>query len=247
VNTEIRSQASQKAFDFPPPRPRPFLANLPGRIDTYEQGIARFFEWRTSLNYYATLEQIVDFVVNTRRVRVADLLTDTGVFALRLGGRKAFHGRIFSFDTNITLLERARQRARHLNLAHVVEFRESGGSSWPLAPSSVEIAVSIQDFHRHFAPAFLREAIRILAPDGHLLIAEVLEPRSARASVTGRWRRFHLRYVQKNPAEADGVYYDREEMIQLLFGAGFRQVVIQELRQAADPNDGVFSLIAATK
>ena len=39
----------------------------------------------------------------------------------------------------------------------------------------------------------------------------------------------------------------REETIQLLFGAGFRQVIVQDLSAPASPNSGVFSMIAATK
>jgi hypothetical protein len=61
------------------------------------------------------------------------------------------------------------------------------------------------------------------------------------------WRKFHLQFIQKNPAEARAIYYDREEIVQLLFRAGFRQVVIQGLSIPATPHSGVFSLIAATK
>jgi ubiquinone/menaquinone biosynthesis C-methylase UbiE len=247
VNTDSHAQGTQKAFDFSSPRPRPFLSGLPARIDGYEEGVARFFEWRTGLSYYATVDQIVDFVINTRRLRVADLLTDTGAFALRLSGRKAFHGKVFSFDSNITLLERARQRAKHLSLAHLVEFREFDGSRWPLPPAASEIAVSIFDFHRHSAPLFLEEARRILVPDGHLLIAELLVPENARHSLATLWRRLHIRYVHKNAAEAQGNFYDREVMIRMLFEAGFRQVVVQELRKPSSPGQGIFSLVAATK
>ena len=92
MKTEPPAQKSQKKFDFSPPQQRPFLANLPARIDTYEEGVARFFRWRTGLDYYLTIDQIVDFVVNTGRVKVMDLLTDTATFALRLAARKAFSG-----------------------------------------------------------------------------------------------------------------------------------------------------------
>jgi hypothetical protein len=36
-------------------------------------------------------------------------------------------------------------------------------------------------------------------------------------------------------------------MIDLIFGAGFRQIVIQGLKVPSSPHDGVFSLIAATR
>jgi len=247
VNTETPAAGFQKRFDFSPPRPRPFLANLPAGIDTYEDGVANFFQWRTSLNYYATIDQIVDFVINTRRTKIVDFLTDTGTFALRLVGRKAFLGRVYSFDTNITLLERARQRARHLNVQHLVEFREFQEPKWPVPDAFAELAVSIFDLHRRHAQQFLAEAARILMPEGHLILAEMLVPRSAQRAWSWAWKKLKLRYFQKKPDEAKAVYYDREELIQLLFDAGFRQVIVQGLRSALTTKEGVFSLIAATK
>jgi ubiquinone/menaquinone biosynthesis C-methylase UbiE len=239
--------SAQRKFDFSPPRPRPFLANLPAQIDGYEEGVARFFHWRTGLDYYATVDSIVDFVITTGRSKVIDLQSDTGTFALRLAGRKAFAGRVYSFDSNITLLERARQRARHMNLDPGIEFKEFDGVRVPLEDHSADIVVSIFDFHRHPAEQFLAEAVRLLAPEGYLLIGEVIEPDTPRTRLQWGWRRLHLKYIQKKPAEADGTYYDREELIRLIFGAGFRQVVIQGLKVPATPEDGVFSLVAATK
>jgi len=245
--TEIPGTGFQKQFDFPPPRPRPFLTNLPARIDTYEEGVARFFQWRTGLDYYATIDQIIDFVINTRRIKVIDFLADTGTFALRLAGRKAFLGRVYSFDNNITLLERSRQRARHLNLHQVVEFRQFEGTKLPVPDGFTEIAVSIFDFHRHPAEQFLAEAFRVLSLEGHLIIAEMLEPKTPRNAWNWKLKKVHLKYLKKNPTEAEGIYYDREEMIRLVFEAGFRQVIIQGLKTKSSPDEGVFSLIAATK
>jgi len=244
---KTKTTSAQKAFDFTQPRPRPFLSNLPARIDTYEEGLAKYFQWRTGLDYYATIDQIVDFVIGTKRTKVLDFLTDTGTFALRLAGRRGFSGTVHSFDNNITLLERARQRASHLNLQPMVNFSHCAEARLPVSDSFAEIAVSIFDFHRHPASQFLTEALRVLATDGHLLLAEMLEPKTTKNRCAWLWKRLHLMYVQKNPSEAQGVYYDKEEMIDLLFSAGFRQVIIQELSSPKSPDDGVFSLIAATK
>ncbi len=247
VVMEKQSAVGQQKFDFSTPRPRPFISNLPGKIDSYEEEQARFFRWRTGLEYYATIDQIVDFVINTGRTKVVDLLSDTATFALRLASRKAFYGRIQSFDDNITLLERARQRARHLNLEGIVEFQKLEVPRLPLPDDSTEIAVSIFDLHRHSAEQFLTEAIRILVPQGYLLIAEVLEPRSKQGALAWTWKKLHLRYVKKNIVEAESIYYDREQMINMLFMAGFRQVVIQGLKSPRSDREGIFSLIAATK
>jgi ubiquinone/menaquinone biosynthesis C-methylase UbiE len=247
VKAETPVRTAQKKFNFSPPRPRPFLATLPAKIDTYEEGVARFFRWKTGLDYYLTIDQIVDFVIQTGRMRVIDLLADTATFTLRLAGRKAFPGRIYSFDSNITLLERAKQRAAHLNLHPCIEFRHFKEPCLPVPDGYGEVAVSIFDLHRHPAEQYLTEAYRILVPEGHLILAEQLEPKAAKISLPWIWRQFHLRYIQKNPIEARAVYYDREEIIQLFFKAGFRQVIIQGLSVPAAFHSGVFSLIAATK
>ena len=247
MKTETPAKDPQRKFDFSPPHPRPFLANLPAKIDTYEEGVARFFRRETGLDYYLTMDQIVDFVINTGRTKVIDLLADTATFTLRLAGRKAFLGRIYSFDSNITLLERAKQRAIHLNLQQCVEFRHFQEPSLPLPDCYGELAVSVFDLHRHPAEQYLAEAVRILAPDGHLILADILEPKSARNNLPRIWRQLHLRYIQKNPTEIHTRYFDREEIIQLLFNAGFRQVIIQGLNAATSSNSGIFSLIAATK
>ncbi len=247
MKTETPAGKAQKQFDFSPPQPRPFLANLPARIDTYEEGVARFFRWKTGLDYYLTIDRIVDFVIQTGRMRVIDLLADTATFTLRLAGRKAFPGRIYAFDSNITLLERAKQRAMHLNLLPCIEFRHFKEPFLPVPDGYGEVAVSIFDLHRHPAEKYLAEAYRILSPEGYLILAEQLEPKSAKISLYWIWRQIHLRYIQKNPIEARAVYYDREEIIALLFKTGFRQVIIEGLNIPAASRSGVFSLIAATK
>ncbi len=247
MKTEKTGAGVQTKFDFSRPLPRPFLASLPAKIDTYEEGVARLFQWRTGLDYYATIDQIVDFIVNTGRTKVVDLLSDTGTLALRLAGRKAFLGKIISFDSNITLLERARQRARYLNIGQTVDFRQSDQQGWPLPDGFAEIAVSIFDFHRQQAQHFLKEAFRVLGREGFLLLGEVIEPGSFMNRVTRTWQGLHLRFVQGNAAEARAVYFNREELIRLLFETGFRQVVIQGLKSRPSPHQGVFSLVAATK
>jgi len=247
VNTESPARSAQQKFDFSLPHPRPFLANLPAQIDTYEEGVARFFRWRTGLDYYRTIDQIVDFVVDTRRLKVIDLLADTATFALCLAGRRAFAGRIYAFDTNITLLERAKQRASHLNLGTAIEFRHFEEPRIPLADGAGDLAVSIFDLHRRSAEPYLAECRRLLGPGGYLILAEMLEPKSFPSACAWELRKLHLRYVQKKPAEARALYHDREGIIGLVFGAGFRQVVIQELSAPPSPHAGVFSLIAATK
>lgn len=236
----------RKKHDGPPVRPRPFLAGLPADVETYEARVAGFFGRRTGLDYYSAVGRIVEFMVRARRARVVDLLCDTAVFALNLAGRQGFSGRVYSFEHNVTLLERARQRARFLNLDRV-EFREFEGPRWPLPDGFADAAVSIFDFHRRDPGCFLPEVLRMLAPEGVFVLAELLEPNCAPSRVRRLWESLKIRYIEGSPAEARGVYYGREEMICLLRDAGFRQVIVQELKKATSPRAPVFSLVAATK
>ncbi|MBN2243965.1 MAG: methyltransferase domain-containing protein [Acidobacteria bacterium] len=247
MTTDATNRNLQKKFDFRAPRPRPFLANLPAKIDIYEDGIADFFRWRTGLDYYLTIDRIVDFVVDTGRMKILDLLADTAVFALNLAGRKAFCGHIHSFDSNVTLLERAKQRAVHLKLQETVEFRLFQEEKLPVPDAFADVAVSIFDFHRHPAKQYLSEILRVLVPNGYLIIAELIETELSKTSWTSKWKKLCVKYIKKNKAEAEAVYYDREEIIGLLFDAGFRQVILQGLNEPDSPRLGVFSLIAATK
>ncbi len=223
------------------------MANLPAKIEVYEDGIADFFRWRTGLDYHMTLDRIVDFVVDTGGSKVLDLLTDTAVFALNLAGRKTFSGRIESFDTNITLLERAKQRAIQLKLDEIVEFKPFKETNIPVSSGYGDVAVSIFDFHRHPAEQYLEEVLRILSPNGYFVLAEMVESKASKNRWVSMWKKFQMKYIKKNEAEAAAVYYDQEEIISLLFKAGFRQVIVQGLQAPASSFSGVFCLITATK
>ena len=246
MKTESPPSNIQKKFDFATPKPRPFLANLPAKIEIYEDGIADFFRKETSLDYYLTIDRIVDFVVDTGGRKVLDLLADTAVFALNLAGRKAFQGHIYSFDTNITLLERAKQRAIQLNLQSAIDFWEFREPKIPVPDEYGDVAVSIFDFHRHPAEQYLKEIKRVLIPDGYMILAEMIKPKSSKTVWNSISKKLHL-HKKKNDAEAAAVYYDQEEIISLLFQAGFRQVIIQGLNVPANAHSGVFSLITAIK
>jgi ubiquinone/menaquinone biosynthesis C-methylase UbiE len=236
----------QKEFNFDSPRPRSFIASLPSRIDDYEEGVARFFQWKTGLDYYHAIDAIIDMVINSGRMKILDLLTDTAVFPLRLAERKAFNGHIYSVDCDVTLLERAKQRTAQLNLQKIIEFKQVlQETRLPMPDESVEAAVSFFDLQRHSIREYFAEIMRLLMPDGLFVIGVLTEPKADIAHRVWRW--VNLKYIRKNPTEADTIYPDREDLIKSLFNAGFRQVIVQELSSPTTLRPGVFSMIAATK
>jgi len=247
VAVEMESAENlHKKSDFFPLYQRPFVASLPARIDEYEENVARFFHLKTGLDYYNAVDEIVDFVVGAERTKIIDLLADTAVFALRLAARKDFHGCVYSFDSNVTLLERARQRATQLNLHKNLEFKQVlQETRLSLQDCFADAAVSIFDLHRYPIRQYFTEVIRMLNREGLFIIAVLTERKAAAPLRLWRWAR--LKYIHKNPTEADTVYPDREELIKSLFDAGFRQVIVQEKNSPTVTRPGVFSLIAAKK
>ena len=232
-------------FDFFLSKPRPFLAGLPSRIDEYETRVSGFFRRKTGLDYYLMVDRVIDFVISTGGKNVVDMITDAAIFPLRLAKHNEFHGCICSIDSNVTLIERAKQRAAQLRLRTPIEFRQWYEMQIPLAGGSADTVVSIFDLHRHPAKRYLAETLRILMPGGMLVLTEYTE--SKPSDLVRFWRRTRLRYIEKNREEAEIVYPDREHIIEWLFGVGFRQVVIQEMNVPSFRHPGVFSLIAATK
>ena len=237
---------AQKEFDFNASHPRSFIPNLPARIDEYEAGVARVFHLKTGMDYYHAIDHIIDFVTNTGRTKIVDLLTDTAAFALRIADRKAFKGHIHSFDSNITLLERAKQRAVQLNLQRTVEFKQSfHESKLPLPDGFANAVVSVFDLQRRPLNQYFTEILRILEPTGLFIIAILTETKTTAPIRFWQWA--CLKFIYKNPAEAETIYPNREDLIKSLFCAGFRQVILQEMNASTTMRPGVFSLIAATK
>jgi len=240
------SETPKKGFDFTPPRPRPLIDVVSTRIDEYDDSVARLFHWKTGLDYGSAMNHVIDFVISDGRKKIVDLITDTAVFVLSIAKHEAFKGNVYSFDSNITLLERAKQRAAQSEKYCKIEFKQLiNEGRLPLEDCFAEIAVSFFDLHRHQLNQYLAEIIRILEPGGLFIIAALTEPKTGAALRFWRWA--NLKYIKKNPTAADTVYPDREHLIQSLFGAGFRQVVIQEMTSPTKMRPGVFSLFAATK
>ena len=227
VKTETAKQKPQMEFDFFLSKPRPFLSGLPSRIDEYEARVTSFFHRKTGLDYCLIVDRVIDLVISTGGNNVVDMITDAAIFPLRLAKRDEFHGYIYSLDCNVTLIERAKQRAAQLRLQTPIEFRQWHEMQIPLAGGCADTVVSIFDLHRHPAKRYLAETIRILMPEGLLVLAEYTE--SKPSDLVRFWRRTRLRYIEKNREEAEIVYPDREHIIEWLFGVGFRQVVIQEM------------------
>lgn len=107
------------------------------------------------------------------RRRALDLGCGAGHWGLRLLRRLHDQARLTGVDRVPEFFESARGRAERRGLARRVDFVESDVETLPFADGSFDL-VTCQTVLMHVAdvPAVLREARRVLAPGGLLLVAE---------------------------------------------------------------------------
>lgn len=124
--------------------------------------------------YRATQDQVIDEVRAFAPRRVLDVGCGTGQLAARLPDELGAE-QVWGCDAAPGMLAQARRRS------DVVEWIQGTAESVPLPDGSVDAIVSTEAFHWFDQPAALREFHRLLAPDGHLVVAFV-SPRTAAAS-----------------------------------------------------------------
>lgn len=119
--------------------------------------------------------------------RVLDIGCGTGALALRAAGRGA---RVRAIDVNAAMLEIAAQRAREAGVTDRVEFAELGVAELDHEPEGSYDAVTsglcfseLSDDELRFT---LRQARRILVPEGLLLVADEVSAQSRVGRVL-RW------------------------------------------------------------
>lgn len=98
---------------------------------------------------------------------VADLGTGTGLFAATVAPHA---GRVIGVDRSAEMLEAAQARCEGMD--HI-EFREGHLEALPLDDSTIDLAVLSLVLHYLVDPRLaLREAARILAPEGRLIVVD---------------------------------------------------------------------------
>ena len=120
--------------------------------------------------------------------RILDLATGTADFALA-AARRCPDARVTGVDLTPAMLEVGRRKAAAAGLAARVALEEGDACALACADGSVD-AVTCAFGFRNFPDraAALREAARVLAPDGHLLVLELFRPRfRLLAAATAAW------------------------------------------------------------
>jgi SAM-dependent methyltransferase len=122
-------------------------------------------------------------------VEVADIACGEGYLAVEAA---RWARRVIGIDRSAEMLRRARELAKRRGVSNIA-WKRGDIEKLPLTDASVDIALLSQALHHAGDPAHaVVEAVRILRPDGHLLVLDLREHDQAwvRDRVGDRWLGF---------------------------------------------------------
>ncbi len=148
---------------------------------------------------------------------IADLGAGDGSFSLLLAQRAK---RVIAVDSSEKMLEVGREQAARAGIENI-EFRMGDMEELPIDSASIDLVFFSQSLHHALHPAqALREAARILAPNGRVAVLDLAKHRfeEARELYADEWLGF---------GEA--------ELEEMLLKAGFEQVEVAVVDKQPEP------------
>ena len=167
---------------------------------------ARLYEFFAAVGFGGFRRRVFDDLVALAGARPGDEVLDvgcgTGYFSRRAAPAVLPSGRVVGIDPSAPVIEYAR-RVSPPNCT----FRVAGAEALPLYDASMDLVISSLAVH-HIPPELrataLREAFRVLRPDGRLFIADFRPPRNRVANHLVGMLSGHA--MQHNPIhELDGL------------------------------------------
>ena len=167
---------------------------------------------------------------------VLDLCCGTGDLVIHLGGMATAGTSLSALDYSMPMLDLAKKKAENKGLA-AIDFIHGDAAAMPFPDNhfdSIGIAFAFRNltFHNPDRDRFMAEILRVLKPRGRFVIVETSQPGNL---ILRKLFHFYLRWITaplggilsghygayKYLAHSARLYYNREELEQLLREAGF--------------------------
>lgn len=191
------------------------------------QARERFDKWSGSLTYQSLRTwlgflqfQVLNRIIWAEVDSLLDIACGGGWAVYEAAGRvREKQGFAVGCDISEGMLRKPIGHQADLSNAH---FNAASAQSLPYQDNSFDAVMCTAAFHHFPDPAVaLLEVRRVLRPGGRLFIADPCRDQSAGTWV---WDRLH-RWFEKGHVK----YYRTDELLDLLNGAGFEQVALDEL------------------
>ncbi len=181
--------------------------------------------------------------------RVLDIAWGTAGMALHLLRLVEPGGRIVCLSPTAAQMERLRAEARSFGLAieSKIEWRVATAPRLPFEDAQFDVINCAAGVRHLNVPHFAREAHRVLAARGRLILTERLLQGTSYDSLLLKMRRAFYRHIRRDPEEASAVFYTADHLAELLRAAGFTQVFIRGLERPRFRWWPVLSLVRAWK
>jgi ubiquinone/menaquinone biosynthesis C-methylase UbiE len=181
--------------------------------------------------------------------RVLDIAWRASSMALHLLRMVEPGGKIVCLSFSEEQMERLRAEARRFGLAveSKIEWRVATPAQLPFEDRQFDVincAAGVRHLH---LSEFAREAHRVLAERGRLVLTERLLSGTPRDRLFVSVRRAFYRYIRRDPEEAAAVFYTADHLAELLQQAGFAQVFIRGLERPRFGGFPILSLVRAWK
>jgi ubiquinone/menaquinone biosynthesis C-methylase UbiE len=176
------------------------------------------------VGYDDFLETIINYCGPIRGKNILDLATGTANVALAAARAAKSNCHIAGADLAVGMLEIAKSKAEAAGLSDCIKLIRASGEVLPFPKNTFQIVTCSLAFHHMPVIKVLNELVRVLIPEGRLVIADMAAPSSWRTP----WGRiispvYQLagRIKEKRPIRSGSKMYTLREMRKLLVDAGF--------------------------
>lgn len=126
----------------------------------------------------------------------------------------------------------ARARVAEAGLAGRIDLRLGSATAMPLEAGSFDLVVALEcAFHFVTREAFFREAMRVLAPGGRLVTADIIPAPPKHGTRPSRSQRLSWGLVASKFPIPEANAYGRDGYRQRLAGAGFTAIRVESIRE----------------